>query len=166
MGILLGKWTKNIRKFNTDGAVSHKRCSSCEEFKSIDLFDKNCQSHIDGRMNMCKDCRRDYCKKKRQENPELARSRGKRYREKIRGRFVVKDDSNYKFCRVCNINRQLKYFRRSKDTKDGAEGTCKFCKSRLENPGGKKCSVCGVAHFIFGTRKCENCTNKSSRKEP
>lgn len=56
-----------------------KICTKCGEAKELDLFYAD-KSKKDGKRNQCKECRREYDRKRRLENPEKAREDARKWR--------------------------------------------------------------------------------------
>ena len=59
---------ENLRKFDAEGNIIYKKCSSCNQWKSISEFRKNSRQP-DGYHNQCNDCHLD-CSRKRLQTPE------------------------------------------------------------------------------------------------
>lgn len=55
-----------IRKYDDNSMVTHKKCSYCHEMKEIGEFHVNNNNRVDGRVNQCKPCNSEYQKSRTQ----------------------------------------------------------------------------------------------------
>ena len=91
-----------------------KCCSNCKEQLSIDNFNK-CKTSYDGYSNYCRKC---------------TKQKKKEYTKKIK----IKDklDIIIKTCNECKVEKDVKYFLKKRDAKDGYSNKCKECIKQLD----------------------------------
>jgi len=94
--------------------TNDKKCSSCKNLKSIELFSK-CSTSADGYYNYCSECSKEKCKKQKDKQKE---------KEKI---IIEK-----KVCCKCKEEKYTKYFYKNNSSKDGFRSKCIDCEKEYD----------------------------------
>ena len=109
-----------------------KKCSKCNEYKSIELFHKDKNSK-DGYKTWCKDCRKLETKKYREKHKEKVLEAKKQWyiqtKLKAEERNKKALESINKECTKCKKNKHIKEFRQRAN--GGFYSICKVCENKI-----------------------------------
>lgn len=111
---------KIVKKWNEVGTLIERRCTSCDEFKSLRKF-----KYLHRSSSVCEDC---YVQLP---NNKLTRY-GEYYRGELMRKFNKYNEVIEKKCRGCNTFYPLENFQKSTLNKlDGRSGRCKGCTKKM-----------------------------------
>jgi len=118
-----------------------KRCSRCKKTKDESDFAKD-RSRKDGLSHWCKNCDRDYGRKKYRKKKGPHVRRYLRYHQRHR----IVDGVKQKRCSACKKWWAESEFYKQRCQKDGLMGRCKSCSNKLTNKARQRREARMTAH--------------------
>ena len=120
----MGRKSKLIRNYDSEGNLVSKECCKCHEIKEVSEFSKD-KSKKDGIRTTCKEC-----DNKRHSEEYYKQNVNK---ERIQQRGIIRnydDNGNLisKECSKCHEIKEVSEFNKDKSKKDGVATACKECK--------------------------------------